>query len=186
MPADLLMIVPTRGQPTNAKRLVDAFTETATGHARLLLAVDGDWDNADAYREIAWSAGHGCSVMSWRGMVATLNAEAAIARCEYPMVGFCGDDHIFRTHGWDKALVEALWELGTGVAYGNDLLQGENLPTAVALTSNIVRELGYMAPPALRHLYIDEYWRDLGRAIDRITYLPDVIIEHLHPSAGKA
>jgi hypothetical protein len=27
---------------------------------------------------------------------------------------------------------------------------------------------------------------DLGRALRSVTYLPDVVIEHLHPHAGKA
>ncbi len=33
---------------------------------------------------------------------------------------------------------------------------------------------------------VDNYWRDLGTAAGCLTYLPDAIVEHLHPSAGKA
>jgi hypothetical protein len=43
-----------------------------------------------------------------------------------------------------------------------------------------------MAPPTLTHLYVDNAWLDLGRALESITYLPDTVIEHLHPHAGKA
>jgi hypothetical protein len=43
-----------------------------------------------------------------------------------------------------------------------------------------------MVPPGAVHLYLDDFWLALGRGIDSIHYLPDVIIEHLHPSAGKA
>jgi hypothetical protein len=71
------------------------------------------------------------------------------------------------------------------VVYGNDLLQGENLPTAVFLRSEIVQKLGYMAPPSLIHLYLDNFWLELGRATS-IKYLPNVIIEHMHPAIGKA
>jgi hypothetical protein len=54
------------------------------------------------------------------------------------------------------------------------------------MTSDIVRALGYMAPPALTHLFVDDFWRDLGRAADCLRYLPEVVVEHLHPIAGKA
>ena len=70
--------------------------------------------------------------------------------------------------------------------YGNDLLQGENLPTQVAMTSDIVRALGYMCPPTLTHLFVDNFWLSLGRTADCIRYLPDVVVEHMHPAAGKA
>jgi hypothetical protein len=36
------------------------------------------------------------------------------------------------------------------------------------------------------HMYLDDYWLALGSALQRITYLPDVVIEHVHPLAGKA
>ncbi len=121
-------------------------------------------------------------------MVAALN-EAAVASAvqgQWFAVGFMGDDHRPRTHGWDKLYLEALRELRTGIVYGNDLLQGENLPTQCAMTADIIRTLGYMAPPTLRHMYVDNYWRDLGRIARCLRYLPDVVVEHMHPLAGKA
>jgi hypothetical protein len=43
-----------------------------------------------------------------------------------------------------------------------------------------------MAPPNLTHLYVDNFWKDLGQLAGCIRYLPDVVVEHLHPVAGKA
>ena len=74
----------------------------------------------------------------------------------------------------------------SGVAYGNDLWQGENLPTMAVLSSELVRGLGFFAPPALEHLYLDDFWRMLGHSVGNLAYRSDVIIEHLHPMAGKA
>jgi hypothetical protein len=96
-----------------------------------------------------------------------------------------GDDHIPRTVGWDTLFVAKLRELGTGVVYGNDLFQGENLPTSVAMTSNIVTTIGYFVMPGAVHLFLDNFWLAIGRGLGRIAYLDDVIIEHLHPQAGK-
>lgn len=96
-----------------------------------------------------------------------------------------GDDHRPRTAGWDTRFMEVLHELRTGIVYGDDKLQGAALPTAVAMTSDIVRALGHMAPGSMRHLYIDNYWKELGETAGCIRYLPDVVIEHMHPGAGK-
>lgn len=97
------------------------------------------------------------------------------------------DDHWPVTPGWDRLYLNALDALGgTGVVYGNDLHQGERLPTVPGLSADIVRELGWYAPPQLGHLFCDNYWLELGRRSGRLSYMPDVIIEHRHPDAGKA
>jgi hypothetical protein len=101
-------------------------------------------------------------------------------------IGFMGDDHRPRTKGWDAAYLDALHSLGTGIVYGDDLLQGRNLPTQCAMTADIVAALGGMAPVNLRHMYVDNFWRELGRNAECLRYLPDVVVEHLHPVAGKA
>ena len=57
--------------------------------------------------------------------------------------------------------------------------------TAVAMTGNIVRALDGMVPPDMIHLYLDNFWLRLGKDLGAISYLEDVIIEHMHPAAGK-
>jgi hypothetical protein len=122
-------------------------------------------------------------------MCGTLNQLAVEAAAQEGVryIGFMGDDHLPRTASWDGTICEALDELGSaGIVYGNDLFQGPNLPTAVFMHAEIVRTLGYMAPPCLRHMFLDNFWLELGRSAGTIRYLPDVIIEHMHPEAGKA
>jgi hypothetical protein len=95
-----------------------------------------------------------------------------------------GDDHRVRTRGWDEALTDAAGPVG--IAYGDDLIQGVELPTSVVMSSDIVRTLGQMVPPTLQHLFVDDYWKALGIGIGQLHYVPEVVIEHMHPSAGKA
>ena len=88
--------------------------------------------------------------------------------------------------GWDRLLLEALDKLGgEGIAYGNDLHQGEALPTAPVISSGIVGALGWMMGPGLKHMHVDDVWRDLGQAAGCLAYVPEVVIEHQHPDAGK-
>jgi hypothetical protein len=101
-------------------------------------------------------------------------------------VGFMGDDHLPRTVGWDTAYLEALRGMGTGFVYGNDLFQGEAIATQVAMTTDIPLALGYMCPPEFDHLCVDVVWQDWGKAIDKLEYLGEVVVEHMHYLAGKA
>lgn len=188
--SDLVVIVPSRGRPKAAAELAEAFGATRT-FAHLVFAIDEDDPTHDEYAEALGV--HPNTVIDTGGapatMVRALNA-VAVRRASAPdapfAIGFMGDDHRPRTPGWDQAYLDTLRELRTGIVYGNDLLQGENLPTQVAMTSDIIRTLGYMAPPTMTHLYVDNAWLSLGTALGKLRYLPDVVVEHLHPVAGKA
>jgi hypothetical protein len=54
------------------------------------------------------------------------------------------------------------------------------------MSSSIVQALGYFCPPGLIHMYLDNFWAELGRGANCLAYRGDVIIEHMHPLAGKA
>jgi hypothetical protein len=119
-------------------------------------------------------------------MVGALNAAVDLIAPRTPRaIAFMGDDHRPRTKGWDTAYLEAL-AAKPGMVFGNDRIQGMELPTQIAMSASLVRALGHMAPPVLKHMYVDNYWLQLGVEADCITYLPDVTVEHLHPYAGTA
>jgi hypothetical protein len=204
--SELVVIVPSRGRPEAAAALARVFAETCTADSRLVFAVDHDDPELDGYSALISNGPVDLCIGNNSSMVSALNYAAALATYTPPRpyvrrpghhndnpsgplpfaVGFMGDDHRPRTVGWDQAYLDVLRELGTGIVYGNDLYQGEKLPTQCAMTADIVRALGFMAPPMLRHMYVDNFWRDLGTAAGCIRYLPDVVVEHMHPAAGKA
>ncbi|MGI5241196.1 glycosyltransferase family 2 protein [Dactylosporangium sp. CA-139066] len=202
---DLVTVVPTRDRPQTAHELVEAFTATCTADTLLAIVVDDSDPSGARYAEPlglevvsavhapagAWDAfrerTYGVFSTPSRTMVEALNL-AATAMLEHVnpfAIGFMGDDHRPRTPGWDRRYVDELRDLGSGIVYGDDLLQGQKLPTQAAMSADIVRELGYMAPPKLVHLYVDNFWRDLGTRAGCLRYVPDAVVEHLHPLAGK-
>ncbi|SET49044.1 hypothetical protein [Nonomuraea wenchangensis] len=183
---DLLVIVPSRGRPHNIADLHDAWTAATTGPTGLLVAVDDDDPTLDDYRQVCADRGIALTVGPRLRMCPTLNKVAVEHAPHHFAIGFLGDDHRPRTRGWDEHYLAALRDLGTGFVYGNDLLAGERLPTQVAVTSDIVMALGWMVPDGILHLWADNVWLDLGRAIDRIRYLPRVVVEHQHYLNGKA
>jgi glycosyltransferase involved in cell wall biosynthesis len=188
MAMKMCVVVPSRGRPENADRLAKAFIDT-NADADLYIVVDNDdpkWNEYaknESYTMLpADNKTGGCAASLNTGAVLLLDIT------KFPLYDyfvFMGDDHLPRTQGWDKALVEAIG-LDQGIAYGDDLLQGANLPTAFAMSRNLVAELQGMTFPGCVHLFFDNFVKQLGIDLDCLKYLPDVIIEHIHPAAGKA
>lgn len=195
----LLVIVPTRSRPQNIVPVTEAWLATGGFEAAdLLFGIDYDDPAHGAYLDELQTAARlvegraviGChSSPRHEQLVPKLNGIARLhvefdgpGRRAY---GFAGDDHMPRTSGWSAALLATLDDLGTGIAYPDDGYQGENLPTTWYATADVVRAVG-MVPAPVEHLFCDNAVRDLGRAAGMLRYLPDVLIEHVHPAAGKA
>lgn len=119
-------------------------------------------------------------------LVKTSNLVSVKYQDDYKSIMFLGDDNLVKTPEWDRILYEPIKERGYGISYGNDLFQGANLPTAAMVSTNIIKSLGFMGPPTLTHLYLDNFFKAFGEATRSLTYFEDVIIEHLHYMAGKS
>jgi hypothetical protein len=187
---DITVLCPTRGNPTALREAYFSFRDTAMERSsRFVAVVDesdpllGDYvticeDTVDLRIDLVPRDVSG-------SMNAALNYAAMrwVDRCW--VLGFIGDDHRFRTKGWDRTINTVMAETGGGFVYGNDLFQGEALPTEVFISSKIVSALGWFGLPGAKHLYLDNTWKLLGDRADCLYYLPDVVIEHMHPAAGK-
>ena len=178
---DALLLWPSRGRPHRIEPAIDAWRANSTD-CDLLVCLDDDDPTLDEYQrhpDVRYRVGPRIR------MCPTVNAAATENADQYRYIGFIGDDHLIRTPGWDRLLIESIGDWG--IAYGDDKLQGAGLATHCMLSSNIVSAVGYMAIPGLTHLYMDNFWMDLGHAIPGfLTYRPDVIVEHMHPTAGKS
>lgn len=182
----LLTLVPTRNRVENALELLDVFYKTSTEDASGLLFIVGKEDPRynEYFRKIPTR--HIIDFPS-RGLVKALNYAVSCGYAEeYEALGFMGDDHRPRTNGWDRSYLDNLRELGYGYVYGNDLLMGERIPTQVAISSSIIKALGFFGPPGFTHLNVDNTWKDMGEALRKLRYLPEVVVEHMHPAAGKS
>lgn len=187
---NLTVFVPTRGRPDVLNEFCYHFELTRRDNSKPIFIIDEDDPVKDQYFARNKSKAEILvAPPSARGMTGALNwafrQYATQGKLGFA-VGFMGDDHRPRTEGWDTRYIQALLEMNTGFVYGDDLLQHERMPTQIAFTTDIALALGYMSPPAFQHLNVDIYWKDLGDAIDRIKYLEDVVVEHMHPIAGKA
>jgi hypothetical protein len=184
----MLVIVPSRGRPDNITALIEAWKQTRK-YAELLVVVDDDDETLDRYEMVMETAPTWArlEVTPRKRLGPTLNEYAVKNAVAYDILGFMGDDHRPRTEHWDQRFAASIAQMGgVGMAYGNDLIQGANLPTAVWMSSCIVETLGFMVPPGIVHLFADNFWKSFGERLQRLAYVHDVVIEHSHPIAGKA
>jgi len=175
----LLIIVPSRGRPDNAYRLRDQVEHTTGGQVSVVFAVDEDDETLPDYPTSE------TLIVKGGSLVAALNEAALKFFNDFDYIGFLGDDTL--PHGpWYAYIMQALLSRRNSIVYGNDGIQGPNLPTAVFMDTNVIRSLGYMAPPKLKHLYVDNCWKALGEKSGKLVYVEEAYIEHLHPLVGKA
>lgn len=183
---DLALLVPSRNRPGAIVELMGAMIDTGT-ISDLIVIVDDDDVNLNEYLDGSIKHKYQTFIVEreGKGMAKPLNKAAHHFIDDYRHFAFLGDDHRPRSAEWDTDLIDELDRLGTGIAYGNDLFMGAALPTAVAMSGDIVRALDGMVPHDMIHLYLDNFWLRLGKDLGAISYLEDVIIEHMHPAAGK-
>jgi hypothetical protein len=169
----LLTICPTRGRLNVLRNMVDSFVKTSVV-SDLILCVDSDDPEVCEYRSLP------CQIKVFEGRLTTTEMINRTWRAveKYPYYSVTNDDFLYLTQGWDEKLIAAIGE--TGIAYGNDLLQGERLPTTSVISANIVLALGWLQMPTLKHLYGDEVWKHIGKELGILTYVDEVEIEHRH------
>ena len=95
--------------------------------------------------------------------------------------GITNDDVVPETEEWDLKL---LYHAGKeNFAYGDDGIN-HRWSTSV-MGGDLVRQLGWVLCPAVRHFYTDDAWeilKEIGLGI----FLPDIKVTHYHFSNGKA
>lgn len=181
----MVLLVPSR-RPAGVARLINSLLDTCHGETHLVIGVDED-DPAREQYPVPWiGAPFRYEVHpGLRQVVAWINHLAVTYAPHYDAVGTVGDDNVFLTPGWDLAVADALGR--TPFAFGNDLYPRPpgSLCCHIFCRSEVVKRLGFLGPRCLRHMYVDPVWMAWGKAAG-ITYLNEVIIEHLHYTNGKS
>lgn len=176
---DLMIVVPSRGRPKNIARLDEAIHETVvTDHTLIVCLDDDDEPKYPVLNGVSYMMGPRRTFPDW------LNKACAEYAHEYQYVALFGDDVVPTTPGWDLTLIDALG--GFGVAYGDDGIQHEALPTHPVIPTSWFCALGWIALPGQHHLYLDNVWKALGEGTGSLKYMREVKLPHLHRNLGLA
>lgn len=117
-----------------------------------------------------------------------LNILARRSRAEILFVG--SDDLLFRTADWDEKVREAISKLthGLGIVVpldGAEERKGRRV-THWFSTQAMFATIGYLANETYEHFFVDTHIGDIARRAGCLTWLDDVLIEHMHPNHKKA
>lgn len=182
MTGGLAVLTPSRGRPLRFREMCAAIERTAWGPVDIYVGLD-----EDDYESYELPVGVRCLIRPRMRLAQWTNVLAEQALNDgAETLAFFGDDHRPRSAGWDESVGLAFDRMGSGLVYCADGLQDERLPTAPFWSADVIRALGWFYPPVLMHLYADDYWLRLANDLGRRRYLGHVLIEHEHPSAGKA
>lgn len=172
------LLVPSR-RPAGAARLWASMKATCAGSTALILGVDADDPAIDQYPR-----GPGYVIQDgMRYVTAWVNYLALMTLGQFEFVGHIGDDNTTDTPGWDDRIRDSLSR--QPFAFANDRYPREpgSMACHIFMRADVVRELGYMGPPEISHMYVDIAWTAWCLACGH-EYLDDVMIPHHHYTLG--
>lgn len=183
------VLTPTRGRPHNMRRMVDSGRATATGEIEYVFYIDEDDKLSEAMADELIQDGRAdiTYVSGPRIVLSDMwNYCQKISHGEIMMLN-C-DETVFRTGAWDFHVTKAFreWDDRIGLVYGRDGIHDERLATHPFTSREWTDALGYFTPVQFRSDWADQWQFDLASMIGRLSFLPDVYTEHMHPVVGKA
>jgi len=177
----ILSTCSSRNRPDRCEVMIESFLKTFQEDSKLFIYVCDSDDSIEKYMELKqkYSGRIEIEIGPYKNLIEVLNYGPS----KYPNMDFyheVNDDHIFRTVGWDTKLSEVL-EGKVGISYGFT----HNLPSSIMISGEMIRKLGFFAYPKFQHLYVDNYFKEIGLFLNCLIYVPDVMIEHVHYHYGK-
>jgi hypothetical protein len=171
----LLTIIPTRGRPEQCARLIESYEKT-TDNAELLFVIDPD---DTSYEGMDWK-GHAVVTLTPRGtMVQKLNYAAVKFLDDYDRMVWYADDNEFVTQHWDTLMQNTLDEMGSGWVYSFDNRRTD-IPETWMVSTDIVREMGWFANPALAQYYVADSIAVLGKRASLLRFCREAEVPHHH------
>lgn len=178
------LICPSKGRPEKLARMWDSARKTAYDPDLLHLNAGINEEEVNTYKAIGLVGATIYPVKDW-STVYSLNymADKALRQSDSRLFMIVGDDTIFSTPGWDKALRTHYGELKTRehVYSLRDSRDENGTPHPIA-TREYIHAMGYLATPIFMHWYVDHWMAEIARANNCFTHLKDYLLVHEKPS----
>lgn len=172
-----MLFLPSRGRPGMLKRFFEYSRPREPGIVYL------DDDDSDNYVGVVVPD-------NWKVEVNPRMTVVEIANHFFrsypdePWYGAVADDLICSPDGWDTTLGTSA--IGFNVAWADDLINGDTLAGVWFVGGDLARAIGWLNYPGFGHLYGDNVWTEIGRALGTVKYHSEIMTEHLHWSTGKS
>ena len=177
-------MVPTRGRRARCERLLESFTATAGPDTDLLFITDAD--DQETYAGMDWGRASSAVLEPRDYLTGKLNKTAMAMADTYDVLAWLADDCVPETPGWDKLMLATLKDElgGSGWVYPDDKRRSD-VPEHWMVSSDVVKTLGWFAPPHVQHFYCDNIVGELGKRAGLIRWCPEAVIRHEHYSVAR-
>ena len=139
-----------------------------------------DYESIKAFLPVGWE---------YRRVKAQCYGDAVRACWEWtkdmPWVGLVADDLVPCSSGWDVKLIAELQ--GWNMVSSNDGWQAQNeditrsrIHGALVISGDLMRTIGWLFPPNLKHIFHDDFLENIGRAGPCWQIKVEVLVKHLH------
>ena len=182
-----MWLLPSKARPANLARFFAAFDKTHGSTPGMVIIDAEDWAaHLEAYDTIKLPLG-------WMWLVTPPGCVTQGEKLAHvwpdiigePWLGLIGDDCVPETEQWDQRLLGALD--GANIVSCNDAWQApRRLGNCWIMAGDVVRAVGYIFPPGLQHLYVDDVWETIGQAAQCWRCLMSVRVAHRHVLKGEA
>jgi GT2 family glycosyltransferase len=189
---NLSILLPTRGRPSLVYRLFESLSQTTSDAENLEVILYLDEDDIPSH-EISYPLLKIIKLIRPVGKSMGKMIRECYEASQGRYIIIMNDDAVFRTKGWDLSVMEAFSRFPDDVAfvYANDLDRGRRMPTFPILSRKVCELTRGVCPDGYLNLYIDAHLLDVFNQLkrlghDRIIYLKNVIVEHMHYALGKS
>ena len=181
---EILILCPSRERPALCARMLKSLKDVSKcSSVRLLL--DMDDPTLEEYRALCGRLADSIVIDFRKPITELINNNFMYSADCFGFFSVSNDDFVYKTDGWDEKLIASM-DGKPGIAYGNDMMQGKNLPTTSVISREIPEALGWLQMPTLTHLFGDTVWLHLGIGSKCLYYNHEVVIEHHHYFNNKA
>ena len=167
----------TRKRPDIFMRMCLSALKTADDIENIEFVSYHDIDDDSSYEYI----GNHQEVYGERG-----SQSRAMNRCydiaKGPIYMMIADDFVFETKGWDTAVIQAFEQYPDRIVlvWPDDLCYRSCFAQSLFIHKNWTETVGYLAAPYFQSQYIDNWWNDVARIIERKHFLRGIMVRHRH------
>jgi hypothetical protein len=176
------ILLPSRGRVlTNLPRFFRAAAETGmTLPGYVVVDADDFEENGALYRSFELPAGWSFFVSDTRSMADSIRwAMKLLFKDTTDWVMWVADDLVPETPGWDVKLVGELtgWNC---VSSDDGWRSPQRFDGALAWSGDLLRAVGYLVPPGVKHMCLDDLWEEIGAAAGCWRTVMDVMLRNHH------
>lgn len=169
----IALLCPSKGRPEKLKKMWESAKATSTLPLKLYLAIDAkEWP---LYQEFT---ANNIQVLIMPDLLPTahkwnLLADLALLEKGNKLFFLAGDDMVFETEGWDRAM-----NTDEAHVYALQDSRDEDGTPHPIMTRKYIEAMGYFVPPMFLHWFIDTWTVSIAKANQAFTHLKQFKLTH--------